>query len=229
MGAEDAAAELAHERAQAHPRPPGVSETEENLSIATSSLAALATAWAAFQAEIWSSDQTFMLARASRQRALSTVARLEGDQQVHLDTNLFVAWAGAYSEHNATLERFLYDRFPPRLQVATDAWLATKPLVSKDAPPHPFAMPEYEIAAHERAAALALEADDTVQSAEAANLTGDIYVFATVFLALVILLASLSTRPRHAGPRRTMLMLSAAALAGGLAWLATRPVSWPGH
>lgn len=223
----NAAPELARERARERATS-GAPEYQEKISVATSSVAAVGTAWAAFQAATWSSKQTFLLAYAFRQRALSTEARLEGDQQLHVDADLFVAWASAYSEHNATLAQFLYDRFPQRLKVATDAWLATKPLASKDAAPHPLSMPQYQLEAHERAAALGKEADDAVNRGHDANLTADTYVFGTVFLAMVILLASLSTRLRYSVPRRAMLSLSGGGLLAAIVWLALRPIAWPG-
>lgn len=225
----NAAPELAREQAQEHaPIASGAPEWEEKVSVVTSSFAAVATAWAAFQAATWSSKQTFLLAHAFRQRALSTEARLEGDQQVHIDADLFIAWGSAYAEDKITLAQVLYDRFPPRLKVATDAWLATKPLTTKNAAPHPFAMPQYQLEAHQRALALGREADGAIERGRDANLTADTYVFGTVFLALIILLASLSTRLRYSVPRRAMLYVSGGGLVAALVWLALRPVAWPG-
>ncbi|MGZ3456848.1 MAG: hypothetical protein ACXVEF_44995, partial [Polyangiales bacterium] len=75
-------------------------ERQETASVAATSIAAVATAWSAFQAALWSGRQTFALARASKARELSTQARSEGDQQAALDANLFVAYSGAYATGN---------------------------------------------------------------------------------------------------------------------------------
>lgn len=203
-------------------------EREETLSLATSSLAAVGTAWAAFQAATWSGRQTFALTDATKLRQLSSEAQLQGDQQETLDVNLFVAYVGAYAKQDDTFAQFLYERFPPRLRHATDAWLATRPRTSPDAPPHPFAMPDYQVEAHQRARALGKQADDAIEHGRAANLVADTYVLYTVILATIILLASLGARLRRRSTRRVMLVLSAVALLATLAWLATRPVAGPG-
>ena len=203
-------------------------DREETLSLATSSVAAVGTAWAAFQAATWSGRQTFALTDATKLRQLSSEAQLQGDQQETLDVSLFVAWAGAYAKHDEVFAQFLYDRFPPRLKHATDAWIATHPRTSPNAPPHPFAMSEYRVEAHERAQALGKQADDAIEQGRAANRTSDTYVLYTVVLATIILLASLGVRMRQRNTRRVMLVLSAVALLAVLAWLATRPVAGPG-
>ncbi len=104
-----------------------------------------------------------------------------GDQQGHLDADLFVAYLGALVAHHEAFATFLYDRFPPRLKVATAAWLDTHPLESRSAPPHPFAMQEYRVEATERATTEEKEAGAADSSAAApANHNGDLYVLATV-------------------------------------------------
>lgn len=203
-------------------------DREETLSVAMSSLAAVATAWSAFQAATWSGRQTFALAEAAKQRQLSTEARLEGDQYLHFDASMFIAYADAYASGNDRFAKFLYERFPPRLKKAMDAWLATKPLTSKDAPPHPFVMAEYQNEAHQRALTLGKEADDAVAAGSAANRTSDTYVLDTVVFATIILLASLGVRLRRRAPRHVMLVVSGAALLVALAWLAAGPIAWVG-
>jgi hypothetical protein len=68
---------------------------EETLSLAITSVAAVTTAWAAFQASTWSGVQLFALANSARSRALSAQAHLESEQQSNLDAALFVSYAGA--------------------------------------------------------------------------------------------------------------------------------------
>ena len=217
-GAPDASADADSER----------EEREETISVLMTSVAAVATAWSAFQAATWSGRQTFALTRATKLRQLSSEARLEGDQQLHFDATAFLAFARDYAHGEQTFSQFLYDRFPPRLRRAMDAWLATSPLTSRDAPPHPFAMAEYRLEMHERASALGVEADDAIVAGAQANRTSDSYVLATVAFATIISLASLGTRVRRRSPRRAMLVVSAVALVGALAWLASRPIAWLG-
>lgn len=203
-------------------------EGEEVTSVATTSFAAVATAWCAFQAATWGGRQTFALAAAGKARELSTQARVDGDHQANLDVSLFVAYVQAYATENQTFAQFLYDRFPPRLKTAVDAWLATKPRTSPDAPPHPFVMREYRIEAHERSASLAQQSDDLVVKATNANARSDTYVLGTVVFATIILLGSLGARLRVRRPRRAMLIASVVALLVSIAWVVTMPIAWVG-
>jgi hypothetical protein len=199
---------------------------EELLSLGITSLAAVVTAWSAFQASTWSGVQTFALASAAHERELSTQARLEGDLQMHLDADLFVAYAEARVEHRDASATFLHDRFPPRLKVATDAWLERHPFDSASAPPHPLAMPEY----HVDASAHAVEAQEHAYAEEAraalANHNSDLYVLATVLLATVITVSSLGARLATPRARRTSLVLCGAVLLAVVVWMALRPVAW---
>jgi hypothetical protein len=206
--------------------PEGANARAENAALAITSLAAVATAWSAFQASTWSGNQMFELATAARARQQSTQARLEGDQQGHLDADLFVAYLGALVEHHEAFATFLYDRFPPRLKVATAAWLDTHPLESRSAPPHPFAMQEYRVEATERATTEEKEAGAADARATAANHNGDLYVLATVLLATVITVSSIASRLTERRGRRTTLVLCGALLLVLIVWLAWRPVAW---
>jgi hypothetical protein len=210
------------------PRAAKEREREETVSVAATSLAAVATAWSAFQAALFSGQQTFALARAGKARELSTQARSEGDQLAHMDANLFVAYAGAVATDNHAFAQFLYDRFPARLRNATDAWLATKPLTTPGAPPHPLAMKEYRVDELVRARELGEQADAEVQKGQLANVRSDTYVLGTVVFATIILLASLALRLKKRGPRRLMLMVAVVALLVSLGWVATEKVAWIG-
>ena len=212
-------------------RPPQVqpdrsAARDEAISLSITSLAAVATAWSAFQASTWGGTQTFALASSARWRQLSTESRLEGDQQKHLDADLFVAYAGALVEHRDVFATFLRERFPPRLQVATTAWLETKPLESHTAPPHPFAMPEYHVEAIDRAAAQQASADAAAAQAATANHNGDLYVLATVLLATVITVSALGSKLATRRGRRMALVLCGVVLLALIVWLGIRPVAW---
>jgi hypothetical protein len=221
FGARDEALDDEARRAEEH-------EREETVSVAATSMAAVATAWSAFQAALFSGQQTFALARAGKARELSTQARSEGDQMAHMDANLFVAYAGAIATDNQPFAKFLYDRFPPRLRTATDAWLATKPLTTPGAPPHPFAMSEYRVDALIRSQELGPLADVEVENGQRANVRSDTYVLGTVVFASIILLASLGLRFKKRKPRRAMLIFATIALLVSLAWVATQKVAWIG-
>jgi hypothetical protein len=201
---------------------------EDGLSLTITSLAAVATAWSAFQASTWSGVQTFALANAARLRELSTQLRLEGDQQMHVDADLFIAYAGALVEHRDAFATFLRARFPPRLQVATDEWLDTHPLEATSAPAHPLAMPEYRVEAMERANVAQKASDEASDHAARANHAADLYVLATVLLATIITMSSLGSRLSTRSARRASLVFCGVVLLVVIVWLALRPVAWVG-
>jgi hypothetical protein len=192
------------------------------------SLAALATAWAAFQAATWSGRQTFALVRAVNLRTQATQAQLEGDQLMHLDADLFVAYSGAVAQHQNDFAAFLRARFPPRLEKAVQAWLATHPMDSPSAPRHPFVMPEYRVDRFDQAKALNDAAGAAMHEGARANRTSDSYTLETVLLATIVLVAGVGLRARMRRARRIAMWVSTALLSIAVIWLALRPVSWIG-
>ncbi len=114
--------------------------------------------------------------------------------------------------------------------MATDAWLATRPLESASAPPdHPLAMPEYRVEAMERADLAQKASDDASDQAAHANHIGDLYVLATVLLATIITVSSLGSRLSTRGARRASLAFCGVVLLVVIVWLALRPIAWVGH
>jgi hypothetical protein len=106
-------------------------------------LATVATAWCGYQSTLWGGDEARFRAEAGAANVEAARYSNQAMQRGALQANLFVAWAEAITEENDVLSDFLYQRFPPELKSATDAWLATKPLQNPDAPASPFVMPEY--------------------------------------------------------------------------------------
>lgn len=133
----------------------------ELLATVLLALATLLTAWSAFQATKWSGVQANNYSAASAARTESVRASDTANSLTAIDVTTFVAWVTAVAEEQGgatpsaepytpqpgTLSGFLYERFRDEFRPAVDAWLATRPLLSPDAPSTPFAMPEYRLAA----------------------------------------------------------------------------------
>lgn len=79
--------------------------------------------------------------------------------QSQVDVATFIAWADADQRGQAKLADFYVDRFRPEFKAAFDAWIALDPLDTAGAPPTPFAMDEYSLAANEEAARLDAESE----------------------------------------------------------------------
>ena len=124
------------------------------------SAATVATAWCAYQAALWSGDESKFYFEASAARVEAAQYENRALQRLGFQIGLFVEYVGALSQNNQVLANFLYHRFPPELKTATDAWLAEDPLNNPDAPSSPFKMPEYRLpeqAAAEQMDQLAVE------------------------------------------------------------------------
>jgi hypothetical protein len=102
-----------------------------------------ATAWNSYQAARWSSLAGIRYGQASARRVESVRASATAGQQTIVDISLFTSWVNAYATSNEKLVQFYEKRFRGEFKPAFEAWLATDPANNPDAPPSPFAMPEY--------------------------------------------------------------------------------------
>ena len=142
--------------------------------------------------------------------------------------DLFIAYLQARVEHHDDWADFLHSRFPRRLETATDAWLTTQPFTKPSAPLHPFAMPEYRVDSADVAAKAQEQADRSMAEGLNANRNADFYVLGAMLLSTTIVMTGLGAGLKSRGAQRLVLVLSGLALLATLAWLATRPVAWPG-
>jgi hypothetical protein len=202
----------------------GWGRTVELLSVLLVALTAVLTAWSAFEASKWGGVMSIRFAEAGAARTESVRAANQATQQTAIDVGLFTDYADAVARNDERLAAFLSDRFPDRLAVATDAWEATRPLVTPDAPATPFEMPEYVVEAREQAEDLELDADDLAAQAREANQRGDNFTITTIFLATVLLLAALSAKIDSPRLQRSLLGIAAAIFVVTGVVVATFPV-----
>jgi uncharacterized MAPEG superfamily protein len=184
----------------------------EILEAVVVAVAAVLTAWAAFQATKWSGVQADDYSRASAARTQSSQASVRAGQLSVIDVNTFTAWVaaiaaeqragqnsglspgGRYTPQPGTESAFLYERFRPEFKTAVDAWLAMSPLSNPRAAPTPFALPEYKVADADRAAQLEQQADGFATRAREANQRGDNYVLMTIVFASVLVLLGIGSK-----------------------------------
>lgn len=196
----------------------------EFISAIVLALATVATAWCGYQATQWGGEEAAYRAGAGAATTRAAQMSNEAVQVTSLHANLFVAWVTAFSEDNQELADFLYQRFPPELKTATDAWLTTEPRTNPDAPPSPFAMPEYVVAQSVEASRWDAEAKDQAQLAEQANETSDRYVLLTVLFASVLFFGGISGKFQSRIVDVLMLVLAGMVLLAGLGVLLSFPV-----
>jgi hypothetical protein len=206
----------------------GGTRTERRIDVAATvllALATLATAWAGYQSSRWHSEQAKHQAKATASRIEATRSAGVANRQAQVDVSLFTQWVDARLQGQAKLADFYRDRFTDRFQPAFDAWTATDPFGSADAPSSPFVMDEYRIGA--TAEADALEEEATVAAAEAGEDIdrADKYVLAVVLFAACLFLAGLSTRLSLVSAQVTVLAVGWILFAGTLIWVATFPIT----
>jgi hypothetical protein len=175
-------------------------------------LAAVLTAWAAFQSTKWGGDQADQYSKASADRTESSRLSVEAGQLRAIDVTTFTSWISALGAERRAGEPtgiqpdgtyvpvpnsesgFLYARFRTEFKAAIVAWLAQSPLTNPNAAATPFSLPEYRLASADQAAALETEADAAADRARRANDIGDQYVLMTILFALVLLFVSISSK-----------------------------------
>ena len=180
----------------------------EFLSAAILALAVIGTAWCGYQDARWGGKQTesFIEALAAQQNSIQQANQAVLVQSLHVD--LFVEWASAVRQEDQQLADFLFERFPPDLKRATEAWLTLEPETNPNAPPSPFAMPEYILEHSEESEKLAIMADGFFEQATQANLTSDNYVLLTVIFASVLFFGGISGKFQYRVIDLTMLILA---------------------
>jgi ABC-type nickel/cobalt efflux system permease component RcnA len=196
----------------------------EVISVLLIALTAVLTAWSAFESSKWGGVMSIRFSEANAARTESVRASNEANAEITVDVSIFTSYANAVAAGDDDLATFYYDRFPDRLAVATDAWLATDPLESPDAPGSPFDMEEYHLEATDRADDLAATADQRSRQARQANQRGDNYTIVSVFFATVILLSALSTKVDRWRVQLALMVGAAVILVATSAVLATYPI-----
>jgi hypothetical protein len=188
-------------------------------------IAAVATAWAAYQSARWHGEQAKAQSASIAARVESARSAGVANRQVQIDVALFTQWVDAFALDETELAAFYRKRFRPEFEPAFEAWVATRPRTNPDAPLSPFAMPQYKLAAtatadqlEARAAAFSARVGLYIQRA-------DNYSLAVVLFAAALFFAGISTRLRQARPRAVILGLGYALFLGAVIWIATFPVS----
>lgn len=189
----------------------GASDRIELVATIIMALAAIATAWCAFQATKWSGIQAIEFSAANGDRVESTRADGLANTQRSIDVDVFTGWLDAVAEEidngeippvaeagyepvPGTLSAFYYERMRDEFRPALDAWLETDPLTAPNAPPTPFLMDEYVLESEVEAEQLLVSSAEHRQSALDSNQNGDNYVLTTVGFALVIFFAGVSSK-----------------------------------
>ena len=206
----------------------GSGHRERRIELAATVLlavAAVATAWAAYQSARWHGQQARAQSASIAARVESTRAANVANRQAQIDVALFTQWVDAYARDETKLADFYRKRFRPEFEPAFEAWVATKPRTNSDAPLSPFAMPQYKLAATAQADGLEAQAAAASMKVGGYIQNADNYSLAVVLFAASLFFAGISTRLRSIAPRAVVLGLGYVLFLGTLTWIATFPVT----
>jgi Domain of unknown function (DUF4337) len=197
----------------------------EVLATVLLALAAVATAWSSYQATRWNGEQAKTSGSVNKTRIEAARAADLANAQTQVDIATFVQWVDAYAQDQDELTSFYRDRFRKEFRPAFEAWVATKPLKTAGAPPTPFAMPEYRLAAAKEAERLDAEAEVLSAQVRRNIQRSSNYVLGVVLFAVALFFAGMSTRLASGGPRKALLAVGWILFAGAVVWIATFPIS----
>jgi hypothetical protein len=188
-------------------------------------MAAVATAWAAYQSARWHGQQAEAQSASIAARVESTRSASLADRNAQIDLSLFTQWVDAYARDETELARFYRKRFRTEFRPAFRAWVATRPRRNPRAPLSPFALAQYKLAATARADQLERQAAAHSQDVGRFIQRADNYSLAVVLFAAALFFAGISTRLRSPTARAAVVGLGYLLFLGCVVWLATFPVS----
>jgi hypothetical protein len=188
-------------------------------------IAAVATAWSSYQATRWNGEQAKTASRVNKTRFEADRAANLANAQQQVDVATFMQWVDASATGEEELVSFYRERFRAEFKPAFNAWLATKPLVTDGAPPTPFAMPQYRLAARAEAERLDEEAEVLAAQVRRDIQRASNYVLGVVLFAVALFFAGMSTKLTAPRLRLAMVAIGALLFLGTAVWLATFPVS----
>ena len=189
-------------------------------------MAAVATAWAAYQAASWRGEQAEAGSASISARVESTRAEGLENRQAQIDVGLFTQWVDAYARDETELTAFYRQRFRPQFRLAFEAWVATKPRTNPRRAPVAVrhaastSSPPPQPARPSRSAGR-----DLVQARGEFIERADNYSLDRVLFAAALFFAGISTRLHARTSRVVVLGLGYALFPGSLIWMTTFPVN----
>jgi hypothetical protein len=208
--------------------PPATAPKHDPVEIVATVLlavAAVATAWCGYQASRWHGEQATATSRTTAVEIEAARAQGLAESETEVDVATFIQWIDAEASGDSTLADFYRQRFRDEFKPAFDAWFATDPLTSSSAPPTPFAMPEYRLAAARQVERLDRETLESRDEVQRTIQRADNYVLGVVLFAASLFFAGMSTKLHTPMARKVLLGVGIALFLGAATWIATFPVS----
>jgi hypothetical protein len=209
-----------HER-----RDGAISERLEVFATVLLAAATVATAWSGYQASRWNGEQAKAASRTNAIRIDAARAQGLAEAQTEIDVATFMQWVDAFVRGEGELAAFYFKRFRKEFKPAVNAWIATRPLKSRNAPLTPFVLPQYQLTATAEAKQLDAAAELSAASVRQSIQRSTNYVLCVVLFAAALFFAGISTKFGSPRVRVASLAIGSIVFLGTLGWLATFPVS----
>jgi hypothetical protein len=200
---------------------------ERVMELVATLLLALATvgiAWSGYQGARWNGRQAREYAQANTARNLANRSATSGAQNRTQDLLNFNRWLEVTTEGDQQLADLYQRRFRPEFLPAFQAWLAEDPLNNPAAEASPLRVPQYHVAALEKADRLETAGTEHFEQGKEATENTDSYVLTTVFFATVLFFAGISMRFAWQPMRVTVLVLGSLSLAWAFVLVGRLPI-----
>lgn len=188
-------------------------------------VAAVATAWSSYQATRWNGEQAQASARTTAIRLEATRVAGRANAETEVDVATFIQWVNADRTGAADLAGYYVDHFRPEFKSAFVAWQTDVATKGTQAPPTPFAMPQYQVASQQEAQQLDAAAEVSGAEVRAAIQRASNYVLTVVLYAVSFFFAGMSNQVTRRPLRIAMIAMACVVVLGTLVWTATFPVS----
>lgn len=222
----------------------GASDRVELVATIIMALAAIFTAWAAFESAKWGGEQATAFSKAGAARTESTRFDTRAGQLAGIDVATFIAWGDGvnsdvqdglivvgpgipYEPTDRTISGFWFERMRPEFRPAFDEWVEVFFEDRENAPPTPFAMESYVLADAVEADRLQAEADAFAAEAGKANQNSDDYVLTVVAFALVLFFGGVSSKLNNQRNRILAVSVATVIFIGATVVLFSLPIILP--
>jgi len=162
-------------------------------------LAAVATAWATFQAGEWAGSQSDAQSASAIQRSDANRAASDATSEEIVNSQMWLSWLQAQANGQKDRAFFFRTRFSPELAAAQKEWLGSVPVDAQGNPAKvpagtPLDLPTYIVPSRINADALSAQAEASLAEADRASSNASRFVQLAVLLALVLFIASVATK-----------------------------------
>ena len=197
-------------------------DAAEVLTAGLLAAATVASAWCAYQAALWSGEQTRQLATANTQHFESLEKTSDADVAVIVDVTTFINYLESEARSDRKMADYIGSHARAEFRPGLDHWIAER-RAGREPAELPFHPPGYKLAAREAARELETKADQATQTANMANNYSDLFVLHTVLFAMALFFLGSSSAARSRGVRRAMMIVGALVLVLSVISMASLP------